>query len=298
MGGRTTRSKISNLKPTSREDHKAQEPVQVNINKAAGVQSRSRRADRFSYLFVLGHSPWADVCDPFDYLDEQAHFCECPACQNLSYLLSPGSIETFLQRQLSRTESLIQDPSTRPGPDDGCFRLWLEWRHSALCYKGHLVGIGSIQIHQREGNVGNSLVRSLHEIHPGWQACGNPHRQRGCLLLFKENGFAALTSDDGPCQAVSIFVHKTLHYVRGPSYSRNSKCPCGCWVEGQTQCHRQLPGPRNFVILFQSGRLRFNDSGSLMCYQGKYQVQPMCLSLHRLSPKLCGLGCQGGGLVA
>merc|ERR1712055_642047 len=116
MGGRTTRSKISNLKPTSREDHKAQEPVQVNISKAAGVQSRSRGADRFSYLFVLGHSPWADVYDPFDHLDEQAHFCECSACQNLSYLLSPGSIETFLQRQLSRTESLIQDPSSRPGP--------------------------------------------------------------------------------------------------------------------------------------------------------------------------------------
>merc|ERR1712055_267016 len=114
MGGRTARSKCSNLKPISREDHKVQEPVQVNINKAAGVQSRSRRADRFSYLFVLGHSPRADVCDPFDYLDEQAHFCECSACQNLSYFLSTGSIETFLRRQLSRAESLIQDPSTRP----------------------------------------------------------------------------------------------------------------------------------------------------------------------------------------
>ena len=83
------------------------------------------------------------------------------------------------------------------------------------------MGIGSIPIHQREGNVGNSLVRSLNEIHPSWQACGNPHRQRGGLFLFKKNGFAALTSDDGPCQVVSIFVHKTLQFVRGPSYSRN-----------------------------------------------------------------------------
>ena len=211
---------------------------------------------------------------------------------SLRNLLSPFCKDKFLE------QSLIQDPSSRPGPDDGCFRLWLEWSHPPLCYKGHLVGIGSVQIHQREGIVGNSFVRALHETHPGWQACGNSHRQRGSFLLFKEDGFAALTSDDGPCQAVSIFVHRTLHYIRGPSYSWFAKCPCGRWIERQTQCHRRLPGPRNFVVVFRSGRLRFSNSGRLMCYQGEYEVQPICLSVRGLPPKLCGVGCQGGGLVA
>merc|ERR1712055_373637 len=35
-----------------------------------------------------------------------------------------------------------------------------------------------------------------------------------------------------------------------------------------------------------------------MCYQGEYEVQPLCLSVRGLPPKVCGVGCQGGGLVA
>ena len=82
------------------------------------------------------------------------------------------------------------------------------------------------------------------------------------FFLCKKNGFASLTSKDGPGQAVSVFVHEMCHYFQGPSYSRFIKCPCGRMVKGQTQCHRQLPGPRNFIILFRSGRLTFkcNDT--------------------------------------
>ena len=93
-------------------------------------------------------------------------------------------------------------------------------------------------------------------------------------------------------------MRESCHYVRGPSYSRYIKCPCGRRVKGQTQCHRQLPGPRNFVILFRSGRLSFKCSGKLMCYQGEYEVQPICLSMHRQQPKVCGMGCQVSGLVS
>ena len=72
---------------------------------------------------------------------------------------------------------------------------------SSLCYKGCLVGIGSFQIYQREGDFGSDILCSLHEIHPGWQTCGYPYGQRGRIFLFKKNGFSSLTSNDGLCQA-------------------------------------------------------------------------------------------------
>ena len=131
-----------------------------------------------------------------------------------------------------------------------------------------MVGIGSFQIYQREGDFGSDIPCSLHEIHPGWQTCGYPYGQLGRIFLFKKNGFSSLTSNDGPGQTVSVFVHESCHYIRGPAYSRYIKCPCGRRVKGQTQCHRQLPGPRNFVILFRSCRLTFICSGRLLCYQG------------------------------
>merc|ERR1712055_1269629 len=274
------------------------EPVQDNINCSTGVQSGSRRINWFNHLFLLGSSYRENVREPINNLDERAYFCECQACDNLCFLLSQKAVETFLQRQLFRARSFLQDSNSRLGPNDGCFRLWLEWSDPPLRHKGHVVGIGSIQTHKREGNVGDNILHLLHEVFPGWETCGHPHRQRGSLLLFKEDGFVALSPDDGPGKAISIFMHKTLHYFRGPAYPGNAKCPCGRWIKKDTQCHRQLLGPRNFVVVFQNGRLRSDNRSRFMCYQGEYQVQPICLTLHRLPSKMCGMGCQEGGLVS
>ena len=206
LPGSTVRSKVLNSKPSSRQDHQAQESLQCHVSQAGGLKSRSGRTDRVSYIFVFGYPPRADVCDTSDCLDERAHLCGCPSCQNICYFLSASSVEAFLQGQLLRSESFIQNSGSRPGSNDGCFRLWLEWSHSAICYKGHLVGIGSIQIHQREGNVGNHFLHSIHELHPGWQACGYSYGQRGSIFLFKENGFSTLTSTNGPGQAISVYA--------------------------------------------------------------------------------------------
>ena len=296
FSGRTVRIRVPSPKPSSRVFHKTQGSRLRRLGQGEISLSRPGRAYRASYVFVFGHPPRADVGNPVDRMEERAHLCECSSCRNISYSLSARSMEAFLSKQLLRTEGFFQDSSTRPGTFEGSFRLWLEWSHSSLCYKGHLVGIGSIQIHHCKGNVGNDILRSLHEIHPGWQACGFPYGQRGRFFLCKRNGFASLTSKDGPGQAVSVFVHEVCHYLQGPSYSRFIKCPCGRRVKGQTQCHRQLPGPRNFIILFRSGRLTFKCNDRLMCYQGKYEVQPICLSRHRQQPKVCGMGCQVNGL--
>ena len=296
-GGRT-RLKKSHHEASPREDHKTQENVQVNDNCSTGIQSGSRRINWYNHLFLLGSSYRENVREPFDYLDEKAYFCECQACTNLCFLLSKKAVETFLQRQLLRARSFLQESESRLGPNDGCFRLWLEWGDPPLRHKGHVVGIGSIQTHKREGNVSDNILHLLHEALPGWETCGNPHRQRGSILLFKEVGFLALSPDAGPSQAVSILMHRSLHYFRGPAYPGNAKCPCGCWIKKDSQCHRQLLGPRNFVVVFQNGRLRSDNRSRFMCYQGEYQVQPICLTLHRLPSKVCGMGCQEGGLVS
>ena len=295
--GRPVRPQVLNPTSSRREDPEALGPLQLCLAQAKHHQSRSGRSNRTGYLFLFGHPPRAYVREPADRVDERAHLCECSSCQDIGYYLSAKAIEAFLQRQLSITESVVQNSSARLGPYDGCLRLWLEWSHSSICYKGHLVGRGSIQIHQREGNVGSDFFRLLHEIHPGWKTCGHPHGQRGRIFLSQKNGFSALTSSNVPCQAISIFMCEQCHYFRGPTYSWYTKCPCGRRIKRKSQCHRQLPGPRNFVILFQSGRLTFKCGGRLMCYSGQYEVQPICLSMYRQQPKVCGVGCQGSGLV-
>ena len=87
LSGRTVRFRVPNPKPSSREDRKAQESLQRHLGQAEGFQSRSGRADRVSFVFVLGHPPRADVCDPVDRMDERAHLCECSSCQFFSSFL-------------------------------------------------------------------------------------------------------------------------------------------------------------------------------------------------------------------
>ena len=90
------------------------------------------------------------------------------------------------------------------------------------------------------------------------------HTDSEVVFFCLKRGLSSLTSSNGPGQAKKIiFRHESCHSFRGPTYSRYAKCPCGHRAEGQTQCFRQLPGPKNFVILFQSGTPSGKCSGSL-----------------------------------
>ena len=259
---------------------------------AEGVKSRSRGTHWPDYIFSLSDPPRKNACESSDNVDEFAQFCGCPSCLGQCYSLSKISLETFLSAQFLRTENLLQDSSPRLGPHDGCFRLWMEWGDPALLCKGFLVGRGSFEVHKREGNDSNSILRAIHAKHVGWQACGNPHRQRGSIFLLKKDGLPALPRTNAACQGVSISVCEKNHYVRGPTHKRDSKCPCGLRIQGQAECCQQLSGPRHFIIWFLSGRLTYGSSGRLMCYSGEYSLQPLCLSLSGLQPKVCRLGCQ------
>ena len=128
---------------------------------------------------------------------------------SLRDLLKPFCKGNFLEQVSFKT-------GARPGPCDGCLRLWLEFSHSSLCYKGHLVGIGSTQIHQREGDFGSDILchfmrSTLAGGTLSFQSCGYPYGQRGRIFLFNRNGFSSLTSKFGPCQAVSVFMHESCH---------------------------------------------------------------------------------------
>ena len=290
------RSEVLIPQPSFRKKFKTKEPVQFHVLQSTGIKKQFGRSERVDN--ILGDFYRKEVSYPLDCVDEQAHICECLFCQNWCYRLSERAVGAFLRRQLQKSKGFIQDLSPRPGPHDGCLRLWLEWSHSAIRYRGYLVGIGSVQVHQREGVSRDHILHVLHEVLPGWRACGHPQKQRGSLFIFKENGFPAFPLAQCTSQAVSVFLSESGHYTRGPTYSGHAFCPCGRRVEGQTQCHERVPGPRNFVILFQRGSLETKCSGRLMCYQGEYKVQPICFSLSRKRPKVCGMGCQGKGLVS
>ena len=64
-----------------------------------------------------------------------------------------------------------------------------------------------------------------------------------------------------------------------------------------SQCHRQLSGPGDFIIWFQTGRLKFSHSSRLMCYIGEYEVQAICFPLSGSESGVCGSRCEDCRLV-
>ena len=297
LSGRRSRPSKPDHEPSSCKSKPPSEPFILHNPEAVCVESRFGIPYWSGYFFLLGTPYWENVCNAADSVDEYTHFCPCQICSSACYSLSAGDVESFLHLQILKSQEVIQAPHPRFDGDDGCFRLWLEWCYPPLLCKGYLVCRGQIKTHQRERNASNSLLCSIHESLPGWKACGDPHRQRGSILLFKENGFPSFSSPNVPCSGVSISVSSTGYYFRGPSYSGQTKCACGLGLEGHPECNRELSGPGDLLIWFISGRLRLRSSGRLMCYLGEYEVQALCFPRSGPQSGMCGGRCHESRLV-
>ena len=295
--GRRSRSSELDNEPSSRQDKPSSSGVQSPYPSPSGIKKGPGSSHWTSYLFLLGHSHWKNVCYPTNCVDEFAHMCDCPGCGSLCYSLPAEAVETFLSTQFPKSKGLFQDPSPRFGLNDGCFRLWLEWGNPPLLREGYLVGRGRYRLYQRERNESHNLLHAFHASYPGWKACGSPHRQHGSLFLFEENGFSPVPDPQCSYQGISLFLSRSQHYVRGPTYSGKAKCPCRRGLEGNSQCHRQLSGPGDFLVCFKNGLLRFNQGGRFMCYIGEYEVQVLCLAVSGRESVLCGERCKESRLV-
>ena len=297
LSGRRSRSPKLDNEPSFRQDRPSSSGVHSVYPSHLGIKKGPGIPHWTSYIFVLGNSYWKNVCYPSNCVDEFAHMCGCERCSSFCYSLPAEAVETFLSSQFSKSKGLLQVPSSRSGLNDGCFRLWLEWGDPPLLRKGYLVGRGFYRLHQRERDESNHVLHAIHASHPDWKACGNPYRQHGSLFLFEENGFSPLPDPNSSYQGVSLFVSRSQHYIRGPTYSGKTQCPCGRGLKTLSQCHRQLSGPGDFLVCFTSGLLRFSHSGRLMCYIGEYEVQVLCLSMPGSEPVLCRRRCENCRLV-
>ena len=297
LSGRRSRSPKLDNEPSFRQDRPSSSGVHSVYPSHLGIKKGPGIPHWTSYIFVLGNSYWKNVCYPSNCVDEFAHMCGCERCSSFCYSLPAEAVETFLSSQFSKSKGLLQVPSSRSGLNDGCFRLWLEWGDPPLLRKGYLVGRGFYRLHQRERDESNHVLHAIHASHPDWKACGNPYRQHGSLFLFEENGFSPLPDPNCSYQGVSLFVSRSQHYIRGPTYSGKTQCPCRRGLETLSQCHRQLSGPGDFLVCFTSGLLRFSHSGRLMCYIGEYEVQVLCLSMPGSEPVLCRRRCENCRLV-
>ena len=56
--------------------------------------------------------------------------------------------------------------------------------------------------------------------------------------------------------------------------------------------------PETLSYCFGLAGLRSYVAVDLCATKGIYEVQPICLSMQRQQPKVCGMGCQGSGLVS
>ena len=179
-------------------------------------------------------------------------------------------------------------PSTSPrsGYFDGRIRLWLERCPASFPYTGLLDAFGSFQFNKLERDESYSQYPSVLPQISLRQSSENSYGQSGHIILHQKDGFNSLPSSQQAFKRVTAVLSATQNYFGPCLHPRGSQCSCGPGLQKGSNNNRMVLRSRLIFVDFPS--IQYISKGRPFCYEGKYKIRFVCLSVS-------GSGCLRSG---